>query len=251
MNPNFLAAWRRKPIAAGALGVAGLLLAMLAVYVGTGLHDGFGDWDLHRLGRRLRRALIWALPLAVLGGLLLHAYYERLLQGGVSGWVSLGSVLRAFAHFPLFGALALFAMMWSFVLVGWELLARLWRRRQPAPAGRRRDPAPAGADGVLQSWIGPPVWFIVLPFIMLKLPMEGDIELPQTVSQRRLLRWLLALLALIFLYTDAVSEDSGERIDPYWLTLAASFWLIDYLIVAFQVSPELRARRQREAAADS
>lgn len=242
MDPNLLADLQRKPLAGAALGVAGLLLAMLAVYVGTGLHDGFGDWDLHRLGRRLRRALIWALPLAVLGGLLLHAYYERLLQGGVSGWVSLGSVLRAFAHFSLFGALALFAMMWSFVIVGWELLARLWRRREAAPAG---------AEGLLQSWIGPPVWFIVLPFIMLKLPMEGDIELPQTVSRRRLLRWLPALLALIFMYTDAVSEDTGERIDPYWLTLAASFWLIDYLIVAFQVAPELRARRRRESLADS
>jgi len=242
MNPNLLADLRRKPLAGAALGGVGLVLAMLAIYVGTGLHDGFGDWDLHRLGRRLRRALIWALPLAVLGGLLLHAYYERLLQGGVSGWVGLGSVLRAFAHFPLFGALALFAMMWCFILAGWRLLARLWRRREPAPEG---------VDGSLQSWIGPPVWFIVLPFIMLKVPMEGDIELPRTVSRRRLLHWLPALFALIFMYTDAVSEETGDRIDPYWLTLAASFWLIDYLIVAFQVAPELRARRRRESSADS
>jgi len=242
MNPNLLADLRRKPLASAALGVAGLLLAMLAVYVGTGLHDGFGDWDLHRLGRRLRRALIWALPLAVLGGLLLHAYYERLLQGGLSGWVLFGSVLRAFAHFPLFGGLTLFAVMWSFVLAGWRLLARLWRRREPAAED---------AEDALQHWIGPPLWFIVLPFIMLKLQMEGDIELPQTVSRRRLLRWLPALIALLFMYTDAVSEDTGERIDPYWLTLAASFWLIDYLIVAFQVAPELRARRRREQSANS
>lgn len=190
MNPNLLPDLRRKPLAGAALGVAGLLLAMLAVYVGTGLHDGFGDW---------------ALPLAVLGGLLLHAYYERLLQGGMSGWVALGSVLRAFVHFPLFGALALFAVMWSFVLAGWRLLARLWRRRKPAAE-------------------------------------DADASL---------LRWLPALIAMIFLYTDAVSEDTGERIDPYWLTLAASFWLIDYLIVAFQVAPELRARRRRETSADS
>lgn len=242
MNSNFLAQWRREPIAAGALGVAGLLLAMLAVYVGTGLHDGFGDWDLHRLGRRLRRALIWALPLAGVGGLLLHTYYERLLRGAASGWVILGSVLRAFAHFPFFGALALFAMMWSFIVAGWRLLARLWRRGDPA----LDDPDPE-----LQRWIGPPVWFIMLPFSMLKVPMEGDLELPQTVSRRRLLRWLPALIAMIFLYTDAVSEDTGERIDPYWLTLAASVWLIDYLIVAFQVAPELRARRRTQQASGS
>jgi hypothetical protein len=243
LNSNHLTALLRKPIAAGALGVAGLLLAMLSVYVGTGLHDGFGDWDLHRLGRRLRRALIWALPLAVLAGLLLQAWYERLLQGGSSGWVVLGAVLRAFAHFALFGTLALLAMIWAFVLAARRLLARLWRRGGPAPEDM---------DGVWQRWIGLPVWFIVLPFIVLKLPMEeSDLELPETVSRRRLLRWLPALIGLIFLYTDAVSEDSGERVDPYWLTLAASFWLIDYLIVAFQVAPELRARRRREASATS
>ena len=130
----------------------------------------------------------------------------------------------------------------SFVLAGWRLLARLWHRRGPAPEG---------ADASLQSWIGPPVWFIVLPFIMLKVPMEGDMELPETVSRRRLLRWLPALIAMIFMYTDVVSEETGERIDPYWLTLAAGFWLIDYLIVAFQVAPELRARRRREQSANS
>jgi hypothetical protein len=242
VNPNFLVEMRRKPLAGAALGIAGLVLAMLAVYVGTGLHDGFGDWDLHRLGRRLRRALVWALPLAGVGGWLLHGYYQRLLQGRMSGWVLTGSVLRAFVHFPLFGALALFAMMWSFVLAGGRLLARLWRRREAAP----EDPEPA-----LQRWIGPPVWFIMLPFIMLKVQVEGDLELPETVSRRRLLRWLPALIAMIFLYTDAVSEDTGERIDPYWLTLAASVWLIDYLIVAFQVAPELRARRRAQQATEN
>jgi len=217
-----------------ALAIAGALLAMLAVYVGTGLHDGFGDWDLHRLGRRFRRALPWALPLAALAGVLLHAYYARMLQPGPSGMVMLWSILRAFAHFPLYGTLMLLAALWGFALAGRDWVMIRW--------GHKVGAAAADAESILVRWLGPPLWFIGLPFIAAKLPMEGDLELPQTISRRRLLRWLPALLAVLFLLTDAVSEETGERVDPYWLTAMASYWLADYLVVALRVAPVLRAR---------
>lgn len=220
------------------IAAGGLILAMLAVYVGTGLHDGFSDWDLHRLGRRLRRSLPWSLPLAVVAGLLLRGYYLGLLRGSRSGWGMLWSVARAFAHFPFFGMLALLAMMWGFLAAGGRLLPRLWRKaaRKPLP--------PQNEAPVLERWLAVPLWFIMLPFIVLKLPMEGNIAIPQSISLRRLLRWLPAMLALLFLYTDAYSEDSGERVDPYWLTAFAALWLGDYLLAALRLAPVLRARRQ-------
>ena len=218
-----------------ALALAGTILAMLAVYVGTGLHDGFDDFGLHRIGRRFRRALPWALPLAALAGVLLQAYYARLLRQGKPGADILWSIVRAFAHFPLYGMLALLAFMWCMVIAGWRLVLIRWQRKSAA--------APEDSESLFLRWLGPPVWFIALPFVVMKMPMEGDFKFPQVISRRRLLRWLPAILALVFLATDAVSEDTGERVDPYWLAAVASFWLADYLMVALRVAPVLRARR--------
>lgn len=228
-----------EPLRFAGIAVAGVVLAMLAVYAGTALLDGFGDWDLHRLGRRFRRSLRWVLPLAVLAGIALYAYYRRLLQPGVSGLVMLISVVRAFVHFPLYGGLALFAIGWGFAeSFGRRLLIRWGHDARP----------PADAESILEHWLGPPVWFIFLPFMAMKLPLQGDLEIPQTISRRRLLRWLPGTLALILFYTGGVSEDTGERVDPYWLVAFASVWLGDYLMVALRIAPVLRARRHRPQA---
>jgi hypothetical protein len=208
---------------------------MLSVYVGTGLHDGFGDWDLHRIGRRFRRALPWALPIAAVAGVLLHAYYARMLQPTAAGIGILWSIVRTFVHFPLFGMLGLLAILWGFVRAAWQRVMIRLGRESPAAA--------EDAESIVARWVGLPLWFILLPLIVAKMPVESDMRLPQTMSRRRLLRWLPAVFALLFFYTDAVSEETGERIDPYWLAAVASFWLADYLMVALRVAPVLRARR--------
>lgn len=228
------------PLVFAALAVSGTLLAMLAVYVGTGLHDGFGDWDLHRIGRRFRRALLWALPVAAVAGILLHAYYRRLLGQSGPGIGMVWSVVRVFAHFPLYGMLVLLATLWCIVPACWRLVSSL--RRRSAGAAEEEH------ESIFGRWLGPPLWFIMLPAVVLKLPSEGNMEIPETVSRRRLLRWLPAVLALLLLSTNAVSEDSGERVDPYWLAALASFWLADYLMVALRVAPVLRARRAASTA---
>ena len=46
-----------------------------------------------------------------------------------------------------------------------------------------------------------------------------------------LLPWLIAC---VFLWVGAESEDTGDRVDPYWLTAVASIWFADYLMVAFR-----------------
>jgi hypothetical protein len=228
------------PLVFAALAIAGVLLAMLAVYLGTGLEDGFRDWDLHRLGRRFRRALLWAVPLAAVAGILLRAYYERMLQQSLSGVGMLWSIVRAFVHFPLYGMLALLAVAWGIALALWYWLMLRWRRDASAAA---EDAGPV-TGSIISRWLGPPVWFISLPFIAMKLPMEDEMELPQTISRRRLLRWLPAVLASLLLFTGAVSEDTGERVNPYWLVAFASYWLADYLMVALRVAPILSARRK-------
>lgn len=220
------------PVIFVGLAIAGTLLAMLCIYAGTGLLDGFRDWDLHRIGRRLRGALPWALPLAGLGGLLLHAYYRRLLAPGTSGWVVLLAIPRAFAHFMLFGALALVATLLGFALAFGRALLRRWQR---LPCAEAEESLPL-------RWLGVPVWFVVLPFVAMKLPLKGDMELPATISRRRLLRWLPAVLAMTLLWVGAEGEDSGKRVDPYAMAALASFWLADYLIVMQRIAPILRAR---------
>lgn len=218
-----------------AASLAGASLAMLCIYAGLGLHDGFGDWDLHRIGRKYFRALPWVLGLSIPGGALLRGFYVHLLSGKPTLLAVLWSIVRAFVHFMLYGAVALMAVMAGFVVLGLSTLRFRLRGGEP----------PQTVDDTVVSWIGPPIWFIVLPFNLLDLPNEGDVELPETVSTRRLMRWLPAALAMLMVWAGAVNEESGERVDPYWLAAAACYWLGDYLAVAWFVSPIMIARRRR------
>lgn len=219
-----------------AAAAAGMALAMLGVYAGLGLHDGFGDWDLHRVGRRFLRYLPWLLGLSVLGGALLRAYYERLLAGKPAASAVLWTVVRAFAHFPLYGGVALMSVTAGFAGLGLRSLRHRFLGGGP----------PGTADAVVEDWIGPPIWFIIMPFNLMGVESESDsdVELPETVSTRRMLRWLPAVLAMLMVWTGAVSGETGERVDPYWLAAFASFWLGDYLAVAWLVSPVMIARRK-------
>ena len=82
-------------LAASGLMMAAAVVALAAVYVGTGWHDGFGDWDLHRLGRRLRRLAYWVLPAAAVAGPALLTFYRRLLGQPPGGWGVLLAIPRA------------------------------------------------------------------------------------------------------------------------------------------------------------
>lgn len=219
-----------------AASVAGAALAMLGVYAGLGVHDGFGDWDLHRVGRRFVRYGPWILALSALGGELLRGYYARILSSKPSFGSVSWTIVRAFVHFPLYGGVALIAIMIGFAGRGLR-----WTRHRLFGGE-----APGPTDDVVAAWIGPPLWFIIMPFNLMGVESEtdGGVELPETVSTRRMLRWLPAALAMLMLWTGAVQEDSGERVDPYWLAAFASYWLADYLAVAWLVAPVMIARRK-------
>lgn len=216
--------------------LAGAAVAMACVYAGLGFHDGFGDWDLHRVGRKFHRMLPWVLCLSLPGGVLLRGFYANILKGKPSAYGLLWSVVRAFVHFPLYGMVALLSFILGFVARA--LTDVLFRLRGGEP--------PLSVDRTMSRWLAPPIWFISFPFELMGLRNEGDLELPELVSPRRLLRWLPAALAALMFWTGAISEDTGERVDPYWLASFASFWIADYLAVAWLVSPVLIERRRRD-----
>lgn len=48
----------------------------------------------------------------------------------------------------------------------------------------------------------------------------------------------------------ALSDDTDERVNPYWLACFATLWLADFFIAAARVAPVLLEReRRREAGA--
>jgi len=215
---------------------AGLLLAMASIYLGTGRLDGFKDWDLHRLGDRFVRSLIWSLPTAAVAGIVLYEYYRLALAERCKGLLGLIGVVRVFVLFPLFGFLLLLGFIFTLTL---GLLSLL---------GKKLLGTPTIPDNTFERISGPALWFLILPFTLLKMESEGDMKIPFHVSRQRLLRWLPALLILLAFGCGAESESSGERISPHLLTALASYWLGDYLIAAFYVSPMLGMRHRRDHA---
>ncbi len=238
------------------LAMAGMTIAMLVVYVGTGLHDGFDDWDLHRLGRRFRRYFPYALLLAAGLGLLLHSYYSSVIRATPAPWTLLISIPRTFIHFAFIGFVVLFAFM--------ALLARQcykWIVRKLRCANDPKDLATDRAfhDPILHTGIAMPMWFMLFPITTMSRDgaaweMDDDSELAEDVSRslrmpglntmkHRMLSLLPWLVASALLWVGAESEETGNRVDPYWLTVFASFCFADYLLVAFRVVAMLRVRR--------
>ncbi len=223
------------------LAMAGLLLAMLAVWLGTGWLDGFDYRGVNKLGRRFLRALPWALPLAAVGGLLLYTYFRWALAETNKGWVTLIAVVRAFALFPLLGFAMLFAMMLGVLAaIPYALYRKFADRRQPAD-----DDAP----GLVDRLLVPPLWMMTLPFTLLKIESQGDIEIPARIPAARLRSWLPFFFLLLLAGPGFEDEASGERIDPNWLAVLATYWLADCLIVTGYVAPTLAARAREARAA--
>lgn len=211
-----------------ALGVAGTGLAMLAVGVGTGLLDGFGSAGLQVLARKYWRWAPGILPASAALGLAVARFHARLLEPSPPAGLMLLGAVRVFVHFACFGFVVLFAFIAG---VGAVLLERL--------TGRSFGGGPVSSGP--ERWIGLPLWFLMLPFAVLH-PRSDEEALPRQVSGRRLKSWLPFVLAAVALLVRMESEETGERVSPYWLTLAASYWLADYLVVAFQLAPAFTAR---------
>lgn len=225
----------RDLLTAAALGVAGVLLAYAAIYIGIGIQDGFGDWDLHRTGRRLRRMNSMLICAAAIAGPFILNSYHRMMEGRARPWDFLHGVARALVHLPLWSmSIFLTIVLWWITLPLKWLVARLSRS--------------LGASAVPSKTMPDiPILFLSFPFILAGVPIKTTNEDEEEVllsssdrlTTRRLLKWLPWLITGIVFWTGAVGEDSGERIDPRWLFAAASYWFADLLIVACQVAPAL------------
>lgn len=143
------------------------------------------------------------------------------------------AIVRAFVFFPLFGMIGGFAA---------ALLLATWRRIAGLP------PADSDTDSLIQRRLVVPLWFLTLPFTLLKIQSQGDIDIPARVGKKRLFNWRPFLIALLALFAGGESEGSGQRIDPYWLSAFAAWWLGGYLVVAGWLAPTLAARARRSAA---
>jgi RimJ/RimL family protein N-acetyltransferase len=215
------------------LAMLGLLLAMAAVWLGTGWLDGFDYRGVNRLGRRFIRVLPWALPLAALAGLLLYACFRCAIDERHKGWITLFAVIRAFALFPLLGFAMLFGMLFAFIAA---IPLGLYRKFFHHPA----DDEASGS--LFQSLLVVPLWIMTLPFTLLKIKSEGDIDIPARISRSRLINWVPVFFLMLLVGPGFESEQTGNRVDANWLAALATYWLADILIVTGYVAPTLTTR---------
>ena len=219
------------------------MLALVCIWIGTGWLDGFHRPDTQWLGRKFAALAPWAIAIACVAGPLIRWSYGFTTRGTLSPVGLLVAIPRAFAVFPLYG----FIILLGLLLCGLVALS-LW--------GLSRVLRLVGATGLahalrpragLFEWIALPIWMIVFPFTLAK--PEGELPLAQMESLHRRMLWLLpVLLAFIVFWTGAVSEDTGDRVDPFWLAAGAAYGLSDFRIVARQVIPRLHARARRDTA---
>lgn len=123
-------------------------------------------------------------------------------------------------------------------------------------AAHRRNGWPPSWDGVraphtsiVRRGGAAPIWFFGFPLAAMGMPITHDdgesVEIPSPDKMGRscLLKWAPWLLTDIWFWTGAVSEDTGERVDPRWLFAAAFYWFADFLIVAYPILPSFKSRR--------
>lgn len=220
-----------------ALAVAGLLLALLAVWIGSGLLDGFDYRGTNRLGRRFLRHLPWMLPLAAICGVLIGSYFRWAIEQRRKGLVLTFAVVRIFALFPLLGFAMLGALMFAFLAA---IPLGIYRRLLSG------KPAEGDREVLMNRVIVTPLWVMTLPFTLLKVESQGDVPIPAWVAPSRLLDWLPVLFIMLFAGPGFESEATGERVDPNWLAALAAYWLADWLIVTGYVSPLVAERTAAE-----
>ena len=229
--------WLTRSIPSAGLAAAGMAIALLCVWLATGWMDGFSRGNTRWLGWKFVSLAPWALGVALLAGALIRWTYSLVLRRKPLGLLI--AIPRAFLVFPIHGFVFLIGILLcgSVFLLLWGLsrMLRLIGATQAAEWTRPR----AG----LYEWLALPVWMILFPIVLANPDDESNTTSLEFDSLRRRLLWLLPVLVpFIFLWTGAASEDTGERVDPFWLAAVAAYWLSDLLIVALQIVPRLQSR---------
>jgi hypothetical protein len=235
--------WLARYLPAAGLAVAGTAAALLCVWLATGWMDGFSRGDTRWLGQRFVALAPWALGLALVMGVLIRWSCSLALRRKPLGLLI--AIPRAFLVFAIYGFVVLIGgLLCTFAALLLWGLSRMLRLMGATSAARWMRPRKG-----LFEWLALPIWMIAFPFMLVNPEAESELPTPEVESLRRRLLWLLpVLIPFIFLWTGAVSEDTGSRVDPFWLAAAAAYWLSDLLIVSLQVVPRLQARARRAGA---
>jgi hypothetical protein len=204
----------------------GAVAACAVIYAATGWLDGFGP-EAWALKRRFLRRLPWLLLAAAPVGVLLTRMHRASLdprpEAVRGGWWLLLAIPRIFLHFPFYGLILLFQVIWILLKLAAQ---KLWSRFAGRP----------GSSQALQAWLEEAFLLRFMVGSVVHLSGDADAE-RDTFHQGRLretlrfLGYLPILLAALFLWTGATGEDSGERVDPWLLALVATVWLGDFLLV--------------------
>lgn len=203
----------------------GLGLSQAVVYFSTGWRDGFMDPGLWSFKRHCFRWLPVTLALSALVGAGLEGLHRRWLGRSpgtpAGGWVPFLAALRAFFHFPFYGFIVLFQFLWMLI------------RAFLPPYKKGRAPF---EEGMMASTA---LWMMLGPFE--GNPDEDGRKLtfsfrPVALLDRafKLFPWLLLVL---WVWVGAESEDSGERVEAFLLSLAGAVWLGDFLLLAWMSRP--------------
>jgi len=228
--------WLTRSMVAAGHAALGTAMALMCVWLATGWMDGFHRSDTLWLERKFLSLAPWALGIALIMGALIRWSHSLALRKKPLG--VLIAIPRAFLVFPIYGFVVLVGyLLCAFVALLLWGLSRMLRLVGATNAAEWTRPRAVFAEMPALA-----LWMIVFPIALASPDSESDIPTQEIQSLRRRLLWLLLVLVpFIFLWTGAVSEDSGERVDPIWLAAAAAYWLSDLLIVAFQVAPRLQA----------
>lgn len=213
----------------------GVLLAAATIYLATGWMDGFGDPGVWALKRRLLRRLPWVLAAGALVGAGMGRFHEAWIhrqgQDRPPGKLFLVAVPRVFLHFPLYGFLLLIQLLgW----LGFQFLVGLGRWFRPGPVGP-----------IAKTWAfgnATALWFMLGPLG----PHEDDegnrLEFQSpTLYGARMARLFPFVLLAIWIWVGGTNEDTGDRVDPFLLSLAASYWIGDFLVLGWKLWPGRRA----------
>lgn len=225
-----------RPSLAGPLALMlGLLLAQGVIYLSTGWRDGFQDPGVWALKRHFLRLLPWTLALAAATGWVLEVVHGRWVGQPpgtpLAGWPWLPVLARLFLHFPFYGFIVLFQFM--------GILAGGLFRGLAAKARGQAPPAPAkdAVDGGFMDSTA--LWMMLGPLAGTKDTEGRTLSFGPIGAEliHRAPRLFPFLLLALWVWTGAEGEDSGERVNAFWLSLAGMVWLGDFLLLTWMHRP--------------
>jgi hypothetical protein len=195
-------------------------LAMAMTWLALGFHGGREYLFSARVLAAFRRELYWALPACAAFACFLRVLYALALARRDHGLAVVYGIPRAFALFPLYAWICVWAM-----LGGMLETARRWL------SSRREGGPPPSLESIIEWRLGVVVWYAFLPFIAAGRQVEGG-AVPVAAATRPMLLRLLTVFLLVLILTE-------ESPNPFKLSAVLAFAFTDYITAARRVAPAI------------